>query len=766
MKRFVVAVCLVLPILISVSFKAFAQEELRAAWQVTNFDITANIQPAERTLNVNAIVSVKNVGRGSGSSPTFRINAKAAIKSVTVSGATAPFRSSPESRGSLQRVTITLPAAVAPNGNSNINISYTLPVESNTGLASISPINSQFLPLSFWYPASNTPFTVRGADMAPYRLTVTGANVISSGVEKSPNVFEQTLNGQPFFVQGDWDRVEGTAEGKGITAYVAKGSGAEERKQAESMGALAASARSFFASSLGPAPDVPIRLVSVRRGSGLSNSDTSTVLIESGAFRRAKVDASTAMLISESIARLWIGGQTSVHGEASGILRDGLVRYLATLFIEKQFGKDAALAEMQRERLAYSGVAKRDGPLSRTSPLDDTYYGSVPNKGAMVWRLVERRLGRDAFLQTVRSQLQASKDDVNGFNVAGFRAALTERGGQTMQALLEQQLDQVTDMDLMVGLPVQRGADWISALRNLGSTDAAVTVVATNEQGQQISVEATVPAKNFSEAVFKMASRPVRVEIDPDKLYPQLDYSNDVVPRGRDLVDGLGEATRQINSQDFARAEAVAREIITNAPRLQESRVILGRALLGQNKIDEAEKVFRVLLDETLPTALTLAWSNIGLGEIALKRGQAADAAKRFNDAVHADAEYASSLAARAGRIRAEAATGTPPAVDQSAQAFIGQFDQAITGGKKPELDSRVISGELVRFIQNISGTPTEIWQTKVLRTESLDANLMAADVSIRAKQLSQEQSGTAVLILSRSGTGWKVAGIELFEVR
>jgi tetratricopeptide (TPR) repeat protein len=256
------------------------------------------------------------------------------------------------------------------------------------------------------------------------------------------------------------------------------------------------------------------------------------------------------------------------------------------------------------------------------------------------------------------------------------------------------------------------------------------------------------------------------VEIDPDKLYPQLDYSNDVMPRGRDIVEALSEATRQFGAQDYARAEAVAREIIGNAPRLQEARVLLGRALLGQNKIDEAEKIFRAALDEPLPTSLTLAWSNIGLGEIALKRGQAADAAKRFNDGVRADAEYASSLAARAGRIRAEAAMGSQPAVDASAQTFITQLDQAIVAGKKPELDTRVISGELVRFVNGISGTPTEVWQTRVLRTETLDANLLAADVSIRAKQLGQEQTGTAVLILSRSGTGWKLAGIELFEVR
>ncbi|HCX29005.1 MAG TPA: hypothetical protein DHU55_04415, partial [Blastocatellia bacterium] len=116
---------------------------------------------------------------------------------------------------------------------------YTLPVESNTGLGAISPIGSQFLPLSFWYPAPNTPFTVRGADTAPFRLVVNGANVISSGLEKSgaagATVYEQSLNAQPFFVQGDWDKVEGTGESKNITAFLPRGATTEEKKQAEAI---------------------------------------------------------------------------------------------------------------------------------------------------------------------------------------------------------------------------------------------------------------------------------------------------------------------------------------------------------------------------------------------------------------------------------------------------------------------------------------------------------------------------------------------------
>lgn len=752
------------------SSNAPAQEVASAAWQITNFDINANIQQPEHALSAVAILSATNVGRGTGQSFTFRIHSKATIKTTTVAGASANFRTVPESYGNIQRVTVTLPTSVAPNGALVMNISYSLPIVGNTGLAAISQLGSQFLPLSFWYPAPNTALTARGADTAPFRIVVNGSSVISSGSEKpgttGPSgsvVYEQTLNGQPFFVQGDWDKIEGAGDGKNIAAFIARGASAEEKKQAEAIIAIAASARSFYAGLMGPAPEVPIRLVSVRRGAGFS--DSGTILIEPGAFRRAKVDSATALSIGEAIARLWIGTQTPVRADGGGLLRDGLTRFLATLFIEKQFGPEAAQEERLRERLAYSTVAKRDAPLARVTPLDATYFSSVPNKGAMVWRLIDRSVGHDAFVGVLRGLLQAGKGTGSGTSLAAFRAALEERGGGRLKALLAEQLDQVTELDLMVGIPQQRGSEWVSNLRNLGPTDVTTTVRATTTTGEQLSVDATVAARNFGEVVFKTPARIVRVEIDPEKLFPQLDYSNDSAPATRNLQEALSEATRQFGAQDYAKAEAIAREILATAPHLQEAHIILGRVLLGQNKTDEAEKLFRSALDESLPTAATLAWGNIGLGETSLKKGQAAEAARRFNDAVRADADYASSLAARAGRIRAETAANTLQ-VDSSVRTFLTQLDQAITSGKKAELDARIISGELTQFSNGVVGTQPEIWQTRVLRTEQLDANLVAADVSLNTKQLGREESGTAVLILARVGGGFKLAGIELFEVR
>ena len=66
-------------------------------------------------------------------------------------------------------------------------------------------------------------------------MAVNGVNVISSGIDKGgaagATVYEEALFTQPFFLQGDWDRFEGTAEGKNITAFLPRGATAEEKKQ-------------------------------------------------------------------------------------------------------------------------------------------------------------------------------------------------------------------------------------------------------------------------------------------------------------------------------------------------------------------------------------------------------------------------------------------------------------------------------------------------------------------------------------------------------
>jgi tetratricopeptide (TPR) repeat protein len=759
--------------LLSISSGARAQEEARPVWQVTRFDVTATLPApaaAERALTARAILSARNVGTGAGRSLTVRINSAAEIKSATVGDASAQYFARPEARTGLQQVSLTLAAPVAPGSAVNVALDYRLPVSANNALQAISPEGALFLPLSGWYPSPNSQFAVRGADTAPVRLTVNaagGETVLSSGTTTAGAgaTFEQKLSAQPFFLTGRWDAVEGGADARGVAAYLPRGATADERKRAETLIALAASARNFYTGLFGALPETPVRLVAVTRGAGFDLGGT--ILLDAAVFRRAKVDAVTAQLVGEAVARLWFGGATPVRGEGAGVVREGLARYLATLFLEREFGREAADAERLRQRIAYSAVARRDAPLSVTTPLEPTYYLSVANKGAMIWRLADRTLGREAFLASLREQLQKNRE--GELSLAVLRAAFNAAGGAGLKTALDAGFDQPTEIDLLIGLPQLRGGEWVSALRNTGAIDTNVTAVAVTDGGERVVSQAVIPARDFADVHFKTPARIVRVEVDPDKLYPQLDYANDAAPRAPALEDSLEDATRLVAAGQHAQAEAIAREMLARAPLMQDARILLARALLEQNKLPDAEREFRAALDERLPLPVTLAWANIGLGEIALRRNQAAEAARFFTEAVRAEGGYAPTLAARAARLKAEAAMGaSAPAIDESVRAVVTQFDQTIRSGRKAELDALLMPGELASFSKGIVGSQPEQWQTKLLRTESLGADRFAADVQITAKTLGgREQTGAAVLVFARGGGNTlRLVDVPIFEVR
>lgn len=743
-------------------------EEPGAAWQVLRYDVTVNAadpSAAERSLSARVRIEARNVGAGAGRTFTARLNPSATVESAAVGDAPARVSKYSESRTQLQLARLTLPTPVLPGGTLSVSFDYRLPVAENTGLATVSPDGLQFLPLAFWYPTPNSVVSQRGADYAPFRLSVNGLaageSVVSSGRAAGANSFEQTLNAQPFVLTGRWETVEGAGEARGVSALLHAGAAADERKQAEALINLAASARAFYAAMLGPAPDTPVRLVGVRRGAGFDMAGT--VLLDHAAFRRPKPDSTTALQIADAVARLWVGGAVPVSGEGSGSVREGLTRFLATLFLEKQFGREAADAERMRMALLYAPVARRDAPLALLSPAYETYFNSVVNKGPMVWRLVMNAVGREAFASVLRAQFAPGEG--KAATLANLRTRLGEAGGERASLLMAALFDQPTDTDLLVGLPQAKAGGWASTLRNTGSFDVEVTVQATTDSGERVTTTARVPAKDFGEAQFKTAAKIVRVEVDPEKLFPQLDYANDSVPAAPGGAEA-DEQTRIQLTQTPAKAEALARETLRRFPARMETRVLLGRALVEQNRPDDAEREFRAALDAPLLTAETLAWAHIGLGEVALRRNRAAEAAKLFDTAVRIDAVYASTLAARAARLRAEAAANAAPAPDEQIKAAAQRLDAAVQSGRKAEVDALIVPGELARFSKGIVGAVPEIWQTRVLRTEELETGRVAADVSLTVRTLGRDLSGPAVFVFARTPAGWKLSDVQFFEVR
>lgn len=734
------------------SCSLFAQDDTRpsATWQVQRYDIAAVLPtaPDDRKLAAKAKLDVENVSTRPASTLTLRISPSAEVSTVTINGTTADFTKGEEKvgTGSLQRIVIRVPS-VQQGGTLSATVEYKLNVKDNSGLNAISPMGSQFLPLSFWYPTPNSWYFARGADFAPFRITVSGAGrtLVSSGTE-SGGAFEQKSGGQPFFVSGNWDLVTSG----GISVYAPKGAGPEEQRRANELAALASDAKTFAAGLLGTAPDLPIRLVAVKRGGGFTSGGT--IFIDDGVFRRSKVDSLTAITVADAVAKIWLGNSTAISGDGGGVIREGLTRFIATEFLESKFGKDVADVGRLRQRVAYAAVSQRDTPLTTVTPLDDYYYPEVANKGAMVWRLLARRVGRGQFFAAIRAAIQ------DGTVTLGELRGVFSGEKQ----LLDQMFDQVTDTNLQAGLPQPGNGETKIALRNTGAVDATVNVTALMANGERMSAPTTIRAKNLGEVVFKTPNKITRVEVDSEKMYPQTDYSDDVAPREFSDSDWLLAVKRSFDKQEYAAAEQYARTILGELPRFDDVRILLARSLLAQNKVTEAEREFRAVLDEKLPSSRSLAWANAGLAETSLRNGQTAQAVKFAEDAIRADAEYGASLAARGVRNR----TNATAVIDEAVKTYFANFDKAAVGNRKADLEAMVVPGEVSRFASGISGQTVE-WKTRVMRTDKIDSNTMLVETNLNIRLLNREpESGTAVYRLANTASGWKIAGVEIFEVR
>ena len=755
MKKNIAAFFILIFIGLFFTLNLVAQDESRASitWQVQKYDLAATLPQNEidRNLTVKAVLNLKNVSSSGASRLTLRISPNAEIAAVKVNDAAADFTKGEEKidvSRTFQRIAVRVPS-VQPNAALTVTVDYKFNVKENSGLNALSPVGSQFLPLSFWYPTPNSWYFPRGADYAPVRLQInssSGETIIASGTNNA-NTFEQKLNGQPFFVSGIWDKVDAG----GVSVFVQKGAGADEQKRANELAALASDAKTFTANFLGNVPDVPIRIVAVRRGAGFSSGGT--IFVDESVFRRQKIDSQTAMTIAESIAKVWLGSSVSISGDGFGVISEGLAQFIATQFLENKYGREVADVERLRQRTAYAAIVKRDAPLTQVSPLDDYFYTAVSNKGAMIWRVLAKRVGQDEFFRVLQGQM---KD--GDLNLNEIRSAFPAQ-----KDFLDIAFDQVTETNLLIGLPRVSGAETQIALRNLGALDAvAVNIAATTQTGEKLTAQATIRAKSFGEVSFKTTNKIVRVEIDTDKFYPQIDYSDDVAPREFETSDAISVIKRAFDKQEFTASEKSARTALQYTTRFDDARIWLARSLSAQNKNTEAEREFRVVLDEKLPTARSLAWANVGLGEIALKSNQNSQAATFFSEAIKADAEYGATLAARAGLNK----IGTTSGIDESVKAFFTQFDKAVLSGRKADVDALILSGEMTRFSGGISGQAQE-WITRVLRTDKLDANNALAEVNLNIRLLNKNaESGTAVFLLSKIGGDWKLSGVEIFEVR
>ncbi|HEV2667975.1 MAG TPA: hypothetical protein VG324_23860, partial [Blastocatellia bacterium] len=739
---------------------AFAQE-----FEIKKYEINARVVPEEQKVAAQAKLRLVNLsdpdlGERILLSPdnkprlSFFLNPKAKVEAMKVNGAAMQPKTAEDARNNLTRVYIEMTSAITSLREFDVDLDYSIPATDRGAALHVSGEETFLLPSSFWVPVTHTPYADHGADTAPFSLTVAapaGLKVISSGVRKSENSFEQSLAAQPFFIVGDYDVVSRGGADSPVEVYYPRGSGEVGKQQAERVAAEAERAVTFYAKYFNVAPVEPFRVISTQArqlNTATSDSFSATretsasmvgaVTIDENIFRRDAVDLGTIELLSGAAARAWIDGQVLLRGRGAGMLRDALPVYLVAQYLGDRFGPAQRDAAFERFRRAYASIARNDAPLMAQSPLDRNYATSVYNKGALVWRMIERTFGAQTVEKALRSSL--SRGRVDALSLAGWLAQQQMQQGQQRRGapqphplcqfsrcanfkenlvsagadrklvneLFNNWIDAVLDAggvvtvalpDFAIGQPQNTANGAESTVANFGTGDFTVEVVATTDKGEKIPKTVTVKAGEYGSVSFPAGVEIKTVEVDPDKIYLQSDYSNDVPEKMRrpSQSEAFGQANLAFSKNDFAKAEEKAREGLaatsnsSGAPTLQ---ALLGRALLAQKKNDEAAKIFNgALKAEPLPIQ-AYGLAHFGLAELDMQQNKFDTAAKHFRFAAAADLDAATTIAARDGALKAERGANAVKIPDD-VRAFLQKFDAAVLQGSSAAVNQFVELGNL-----------------------------------------------------------------------
>ena len=732
------------------SFAAFAQTRGGAVWQVDRYDLDVTLPQTVdgRDAVIQATVEVKNVSSSPASTMTLRISPSAKVSAVMVNGTSHDFSGGEEKLAgnrTLQRVVLRLPP-VRPTASVQVSLTYTLSIKDNGDAAVFSPPSSHLLPLSFWYPTPTNWYYSRGGDFAPFNVRVkgpAGKQVVSSGTEGTPGSFSTNAASQPFFAVGDWTAIQAY----GVQVFAPKSSGETGKARGSELAAVFSEAKVFAEKFLGPSPNVPLKIVSVRRGAGFA--DAGVVFVDEAVFRRPKLDASTVQNIAEAAAKLSLSAKARDDG--FGVISEGLSRYLATQFIGEKFGEPVADAVRARQRAAYSAVVGRDIPLGIVSPLDDVYFGEVANKGAMLWALLDKFVGRTAFNKAIADSLA---DGV--FNLDDVRSNFP-----TEKDLIAYFLEKPTEMNLLAGLPQAGAGETKVALRNSGPIDVTVNVRATTASGKALDAPVTLKTASFGEVTFKTPEKIVRTEIDTEKLYPQNVYFDDIAPKVFDDNDVTAGVKSLLDQKKYDNAVRAAKDILKALPAYDDVSIQLARAYLGLANYAEAEQQANTVLAAKLPTERSMAWAMEIRAEAAAKSNRSTDALALIEATIVFDGDYGASYAARKLRTSLGGTTKIDPAIKD----FFARFDAAAVAHKKAEVLSMVMPGEITRFAENLSGSAAK-WQTTVSQVDQIDDTECLVETNLATQLLTgPEQAGLAVFRMIKVDGAWRLAGVEIFEV-
>lgn len=777
--------------------------------EVDRYNITARVDTAASAVDVRASLSISNLSQAPKSKLFFRLIKLAKISTATVNGASATVDTIDDRRvNTLSQVSLTPSAPIEGGAKATVELSYRIEAPESTPLVHIYPGEVLLTPESVWFPMPSTMYTLYGATTAPFTLTLSatspGANfrALSGGTLKGEggqnSTFEQSLNSLPLVVAGSFDQPIVSEHGgikveifvqPGINAVSVDAKPGDPRAIPSQLGEEAGRVIDFLTRTLGPPPaGSTFRIISSVRAGNLA--EPGVLVLNEQTFRRDTLSAGVIEVLADALARIWLEGRVRLRGQeprssqdsrtpikprSSAFLTDSLPRYLAALYFEDRFAKEAARELFNRMRWGYTPVAQsgRDAELGLQTPLVPSYSAAIFNKGPLVLRLLAETAGRDKLITTIKSVFSGAQTRI--VTIDDLRSALTKGASPEVEKIFQQWVDSIVEPDIIIGSPLPSDKPGVQRinLRNLGTGDVNVTVLAVTASGKQVTATAMIQSESLGTAEIATAEKIASVEADPEKLIIQSNYDNDAREAESKTTRTsaqtlLNDSIAAFNKSQYGDAETKLRAAVRGEPRNAILRSWLARALAAQKKMDEAATEANAAIKISPSVGSALAWARITLGQVALARNQAAEAARQFRAAVVEADEATAQVAAHEAVIQAERAAGVAPQIDESVRGYIASLDAAIKQPDSDKLFALVIRNNLKRFVQGLTVSRPASWTTEILRADPIDSGRVALDVGLKVRTEGKDQAGTAVFVLARIGSSWQLEDVPhaLFNVK
>ncbi len=616
---------------LALSASAALAAPVRPQFKVTNYGISADIDPATNKLSATALVTFTALEDLS--TPSFELNNGLALTSA-IDAQNHQLTGERLTQQNAIRFTLSQPVLKGTSTTWTFTYSGTLtgsdtsPVEGIKLAAIADPISILLYP-GRWFPMSPTGlytdrFTAEMHIRVPAGERVIGSGLVGSKPAGAKTQYDFNWNKPGFpgtIVAGKFlapQRVENFQ----IYTLDTHKAGALE------FGQTAAKEFEFMSSTFGPPEATAMQIVELPEDAVSASWGPGIAAIAGNRI----VDHNSSRLLANTLAHQWFGSEISPANLNDAWITNGMSRYAELMYVEDASGKQAfqnAVGDVSAGALAYD--TEPLSTLGRLDPFSPQFQSETLEKGAMIFHMLRWEMGDEAFDKMLKTLLTTYMD--KGVRTRDVEDAAINSGTSMadLGPFFAQWVDgtgapQFTDKYTVYRLGNNKGFRTVGAIsQDLDLFRMPVELrIETDGKTETRRVDVAGTDSSYSVETF---GRPRRITIDPQtwvlKTTPDLAVRVAVL-RGQQLV-AQGDLTGAL--VEYQKALDANKNSSLAAYRI-------GEIFFTQRNYQSAKNSFADALRGDGDPKWVEVWSHVEIGRIYDVTGQRERAVNEYRQAV------------------------------------------------------------------------------------------------------------------------------------